>query len=411
MVHDVFISYSKEDKPTADAVCGSLEAAKIRCWIAPRDVLAGMNWGGSIIRAIGECRVMVLVFSSHSNNSQQVLREVERAVNKSVVIVPFRIENVEPSEDMEYYVSAPHWLDAVTPPLSAHLERLRTTVQAILQTLPEKPVKQDFHAAPSTPLPPAPNPPAAVAEVEIPEPKTFVPQPSPSAVVPQSSPRAAVPHDSPRVAVPPVSPGADVARPPASVDPERAPTSAVPERLTKDPPPTRPPGAEVSIWPPSPVVPNKPKWRWIAAMRRLTYGQAMGAAAIALSLLAVVAAEVMKAVGGGDPRALFYGFCFSLAVIPLVGTAFARPFIASSRLGAVLLGCFSAICSGIIAFIALELFVFLTPYSRDVDQYRLVFSFWISAAVPCIAVGLIMAFLKVPKRSGVAKSDSSSPAA
>jgi formylglycine-generating enzyme required for sulfatase activity len=135
MAHDVFISYSQKDKVTADAACAALEAAGIRCWIAPRDVLAGKNWGGSIVRAIGESRVMMLVFSSQSNNSQQVLREVERAVNKGVVVVPFRIEDVKPSEDLEYYLSAPHWLDAVTPPLAVHLQRLCQTVRVLLATL------------------------------------------------------------------------------------------------------------------------------------------------------------------------------------------------------------------------------------------------------------------------------------
>ena len=39
MAHDVFISYPAEDKITADAVCATLEAKEIRCWIAPRDIL------------------------------------------------------------------------------------------------------------------------------------------------------------------------------------------------------------------------------------------------------------------------------------------------------------------------------------------------------------------------------------
>lgn len=62
MVHDVFISYSTQDKGTADAVCNALESAKSHCWIAPRDIVGGMAWTESIVKAIGECRVMVLVF-------------------------------------------------------------------------------------------------------------------------------------------------------------------------------------------------------------------------------------------------------------------------------------------------------------------------------------------------------------
>ena len=67
MAHDVFISYSSKDKNTANAVCPKLENQKIRCWIAPRDVPAGQSWAGSIIDAINESKVFVLVFSDGSN--------------------------------------------------------------------------------------------------------------------------------------------------------------------------------------------------------------------------------------------------------------------------------------------------------------------------------------------------------
>lgn len=67
MAHDVFISYSHHDKPQADAVCATLEAKGIRCWIAPRDVIPGQEWGAAIVEAIRASRVMVLVFSSHAN--------------------------------------------------------------------------------------------------------------------------------------------------------------------------------------------------------------------------------------------------------------------------------------------------------------------------------------------------------
>ncbi len=38
MAHDVFVSYSSNDKPTADALVATLEQQQIRCWVAPRDV-------------------------------------------------------------------------------------------------------------------------------------------------------------------------------------------------------------------------------------------------------------------------------------------------------------------------------------------------------------------------------------
>ena len=131
MPYDAFISYCSEDKKIADAVCGTLEANKIRCWIAPRDVGPGRTWGSAIIEAIGESAVMVVIFSRHSNASPQVLREIERAVNKGVAIIPFRVEEVVPSKDLEYFISSCHWLDAMNPPLEKHIGDLANAILAL----------------------------------------------------------------------------------------------------------------------------------------------------------------------------------------------------------------------------------------------------------------------------------------
>ncbi len=133
MAYDVFISYSSKDKEAADAVCAAVESTGLHCWVAPRDIVPGKEWSASIIDAISECRAMVVIFSSHSDQSSQVKREVERAVNKNVAIVPFRIENVFPSGSMEYYLSTTHWLDALTSPLQEHLEYLNQTIKVLLQ--------------------------------------------------------------------------------------------------------------------------------------------------------------------------------------------------------------------------------------------------------------------------------------
>src|ERR1700716_1762382 len=132
MAHDVFISYSTKDKPTADAVCAKLEANGVRCWIAPRDILPGEEWGSAIIDGLDNARLMIVVFSSHANESQQIRREVERAVNKGRNIITFRIENVVPEKSLEYFLSTPHWLDALPPPLEAHLDYLAETVKLLL---------------------------------------------------------------------------------------------------------------------------------------------------------------------------------------------------------------------------------------------------------------------------------------
>ncbi len=160
VTHDVFVSYSSLDKPVADAVCGTLEQRGVRCWIAPRDILAGTDWGEAIIRGIEGSRVMVLVFSSHANASQQIKREVERAVNKGLAIVPFRIEDVVPERSLEYFLSSPHWLDAMTPPLEHHLAVLGDTIAALLQGVDQAPSERPIRSRPmASPVRPLRNPP------------------------------------------------------------------------------------------------------------------------------------------------------------------------------------------------------------------------------------------------------------
>ena len=137
MAHDVFISYAKQDKSTADAVCATLEQRAIRCWIAPRDVQPGAEWGSALIQAIKGSRVLVVVLSSAANASPHISREVERAVHQGIPIIPFRIEDVAPLGSLEFHLSAVHWLDAMTPPLEAHIEQLSRTVRALLNATGE----------------------------------------------------------------------------------------------------------------------------------------------------------------------------------------------------------------------------------------------------------------------------------
>ena len=132
MAHDVFVSYSHHDKLQADAVCATLEAKGIRCGVAPRDVIPGQEWGAAIVDAIQSSRVMVLVFSSHANTSPQIRREVQLAVDAEAVLIPFRIEDVAPTQSLKYYLGTPHWLDALTSPLEAHVERLAVAVTSFL---------------------------------------------------------------------------------------------------------------------------------------------------------------------------------------------------------------------------------------------------------------------------------------
>jgi hypothetical protein len=146
ITHDVFISYSTKDKSVTDGICANLEAAGIRCWIAPRDIAAGEDWPSAIANAIPHCSILVLVFSADSNRSKQVGREIALAANNDLVIIPFRIEKVLPAPGMDFYLLRTHWLEAANPPtqdqVNILLDRTKAIINQILVTERQKKVQE-----------------------------------------------------------------------------------------------------------------------------------------------------------------------------------------------------------------------------------------------------------------------------
>lgn len=151
--HDVFISYSREDKATADAVCAALEGAGIPCWIGPRDTQAGA-YGRSIMEAIQSARMLVLILSPHADRTPNVLTEVAEAFDRKLPLLPFRLANFTASEELRFYIRTQHWIDAFPPPAERHIATLVKRVKrglghAKAPPVPEVPAEPPASAAPA----------------------------------------------------------------------------------------------------------------------------------------------------------------------------------------------------------------------------------------------------------------------
>lgn len=166
MARPIFICHSSLDHDLAFAACAKLESAGINCWIAPRDPVPGLPYGQQIVHAIAESTIMLLVLSRNSNDSRAVLGEIELAANRSKIILPMRIEDVAPSEGLEYYIRSLHWHDVRAASQEANLGALVARVQGILKA------RHDAGAAPPAAKPAVPAvaapPVAAVAEQPAP---------------------------------------------------------------------------------------------------------------------------------------------------------------------------------------------------------------------------------------------------
>src|SRR4030042_1039426 len=134
MANDVFICFSSQDQAIADAVCAKLESEGVRCWISSRDMGAGW-FTQKLLDAVNQSRILVLVFSSGSNSSEYCINEVHAAFNKKLMIIPFVIDSTTPSGDMEFYLQRFQRLDAQTPPMEKHLQRLANDIKTILSQL------------------------------------------------------------------------------------------------------------------------------------------------------------------------------------------------------------------------------------------------------------------------------------
>jgi hypothetical protein len=155
MNYDVFVSYSKQDKVVADAVVSALEQQGFRCWYAPRDIKPSADWGDSITEAISECKIVLLIFSKSSNQSHRVRDEIYFAISEEKVILPFRIENLDPTGAMRLHLSSRHWLDAYQPSWQAHIDGLVSSIadtmgRPLVQAAPrEEPAVPAVHPVPA----------------------------------------------------------------------------------------------------------------------------------------------------------------------------------------------------------------------------------------------------------------------
>src|SRR5271163_917335 len=132
----VFISYSSKDQEIAETICKGLEARGLNCWISCRDVRAGENYQEAIVRALRSAKVMLLVFTSNANNSDEIKKELVLAGRHRVTVVPVRVEDVVPNDAFTYELATRQWIDLFKD-WERQIESLAAKLSHVMQT--EKP--------------------------------------------------------------------------------------------------------------------------------------------------------------------------------------------------------------------------------------------------------------------------------
>jgi adenylate cyclase len=125
----VFVSYASQDAAVVNHVVEALERQGLKCWVAPRDVIAGEFYGDAIVRAIDAAHVLVLLLSKSAAASPHILREVERASSKFHPVISLRIDRAPLPAGLEYFLNTSQWLDASDGELDRAFPKLGDAVR------------------------------------------------------------------------------------------------------------------------------------------------------------------------------------------------------------------------------------------------------------------------------------------
>lgn len=132
MKHRVFISHAEAQKSEASKLCDALEAAGVRCWIAPRDCAPGSDWVAGIPAAVEEAELVVALLSDEALISSWVDRELNWAVSTRRPMLPILLGDAEASPRLSFLFGTIQQTRMSTPPKRADLSRVLAEVRTLL---------------------------------------------------------------------------------------------------------------------------------------------------------------------------------------------------------------------------------------------------------------------------------------
>jgi adenylate cyclase len=102
---DIFISYSSKDREKAEQLTELLSSAGLSVWIDKHGIDVATSWSKEIVDGINGCKALVLLLSSSSVISPNVIKEVSLASEKQKKIIPLDLEPVTIPPELEYQLA------------------------------------------------------------------------------------------------------------------------------------------------------------------------------------------------------------------------------------------------------------------------------------------------------------------
>ena len=87
MQYDVFITYNNKDQRLAESLCSSLEENGLKCFLGCRDIAMGQVYSTASLKALEDCRMLLVVYSQNYSTTPQINREVEKATKNDIPVL------------------------------------------------------------------------------------------------------------------------------------------------------------------------------------------------------------------------------------------------------------------------------------------------------------------------------------
>jgi serine/threonine protein kinase len=130
----VFVCCATEDAAAGEAVRASLENNGLKCFLQNPGLAPVQSSANRVSEVIREAELFLLIFSQQSNCSPEIRQQLETAAHFQLPLVTFRIEPVQPADDLSYFLWEKHFVDGFDGRLDAHIPALLQQIKALLKS-------------------------------------------------------------------------------------------------------------------------------------------------------------------------------------------------------------------------------------------------------------------------------------
>ncbi len=134
MDHDVFISFSFQDRTIAERIVNTLASQHdIVCWICTQDLIPGQLFKAKIPDAIDVAKVVVLVQTADALKSREIPKEIGLALDSEKPIIPFRLDHAQLQGALRYDLNGVEYIDGTQDPFEARIDELAASIKSVLR--------------------------------------------------------------------------------------------------------------------------------------------------------------------------------------------------------------------------------------------------------------------------------------